>query len=71
MNVDKLTIGQLSKQAGVKVVTIRYYEGLKLMPAPPRTQANYRYMTGSNWAGFDSFGGAVIWASHLTKSESS
>jgi DNA-binding transcriptional MerR regulator len=42
MNLEKLTIGQLSKQAGVKVVTIRYYEGLKLMPAPPRTQANYR-----------------------------
>ena len=42
MNLDKLTIGQLSKQAGVRVVTIRYYEGLKLMPAPPRTQANYR-----------------------------
>jgi DNA-binding transcriptional MerR regulator len=42
MNLDKLTIGQLSKKAGVKVVTIRYYEGLKLMSAPPRTQANYR-----------------------------
>jgi DNA-binding transcriptional MerR regulator len=42
MNPEKLTIGQLSKQAGVKVVTIRYYEGRKLMPAPPRTQANYR-----------------------------
>jgi DNA-binding transcriptional MerR regulator len=42
MNLDKLTIGQLSKKAGVKVVTIRYYEGLKLMPAPPWTQANYR-----------------------------
>jgi len=42
MNLDRLTIGQLSKQAGVKVVTIRYYEGLKLMPVPPRTQANYR-----------------------------
>jgi DNA-binding transcriptional MerR regulator len=42
MNLDKLTIGQLSKQADVKVVTIRYYEGLKLMPVPPRTEANYR-----------------------------
>lgn len=42
MNLEKLTIGQLSKQTGVKVVTIRYYERLKLMPAPPRTQANYR-----------------------------
>jgi DNA-binding transcriptional MerR regulator len=42
MNLDKLTIGQLSKQADVKVVTIRYYEGLKLMPVPSRTEANYR-----------------------------
>jgi DNA-binding transcriptional MerR regulator len=43
MNLDnRLTIGQLSQRTGVKVVTIRYYEGLKLMPAPPRTQANYR-----------------------------
>jgi DNA-binding transcriptional MerR regulator len=42
MNLGELTIGQLSKQADVKVVTIRYYEGLKLMPVPPRTEANYR-----------------------------
>jgi DNA-binding transcriptional MerR regulator len=43
MNLDGLmSIGDLSKEAGVKVVTIRYYEQIKLMPAPPRTEANYR-----------------------------
>jgi DNA-binding transcriptional MerR regulator len=42
MNLGELTIGQLSKQADVKVATIRYYEGRKLMPVPPRTEANYR-----------------------------
>lgn len=42
MNLDRLTIGQLSQRTGVRVVTIRYYEKLKLMPAPLRTRANYR-----------------------------
>jgi Cu(I)-responsive transcriptional regulator len=37
-----LTIGELSKAAGVKVVTIRYYESIGLLPAPGRTQGNYR-----------------------------
>jgi DNA-binding transcriptional MerR regulator len=38
----RLSIGQISKAAGVKVVTIRYYEKIKLMPAPLRTEGNYR-----------------------------
>ena len=43
MNLDgRLSIGDLAKEAGVKVVTIRYYEQIKLMPAPPRTEGNYR-----------------------------
>jgi len=42
MNIEKLTIGQLSRLTAVKVVTIRYYEAHKLMPTPPRTQGNYR-----------------------------
>ena len=37
-----LSIGELGKAAGVKVVTVRYYEQVKLMPAPPRTAGNYR-----------------------------
>jgi DNA-binding transcriptional MerR regulator len=38
----RLSIGQLSTATGVKVVTIRYYEQIKLMPAPMRTEGNYR-----------------------------
>jgi Cu(I)-responsive transcriptional regulator len=35
-------IGDLAKQAGVKVVTIRYYEQAGLLPACERTAGNYR-----------------------------
>ena len=37
-----LTIGELAKQTSVKVVTVRYYERVGILPAPPRTLANYR-----------------------------
>ena len=37
-----LTIGKLSSETGVKVVTIRYYEQIGLMPVVPRTDGNYR-----------------------------
>lgn len=37
-----MSIGDLSKATGVKVVTIRYYEQVGLMPVPPRTEGNYR-----------------------------
>jgi hypothetical protein len=33
------SIGTLSKAAGCKVETIRYYEKIGLMPEPPRTVA--------------------------------
>jgi DNA-binding transcriptional MerR regulator len=39
---ERLSIGELSKATGVTVVTIRYYEHVKLMPAPPRSSGNYR-----------------------------
>jgi DNA-binding transcriptional MerR regulator len=39
---ERFSIGELSKATGVEVVTIRYYEHVKLMPAPPRTEGNYR-----------------------------
>ena len=35
-------IGDLAKRAGVKVVTIRYYEQAGLMPVCERTAGNYR-----------------------------
>ena len=37
-----LTIGDLAKATGMKVVTIRYYEQIELLPVPQRTQVNYR-----------------------------
>jgi DNA-binding transcriptional MerR regulator len=42
MFAGRLSIGELSKQSGVKVVTIRYYEQISLLPAPPRAENNYR-----------------------------
>jgi Cu(I)-responsive transcriptional regulator len=39
---QQLSIGDLSRATGVKVVTIRYYERIGLMPVPPRTEGNYR-----------------------------
>ena len=37
-----LTIGKLARETGVKVVTIRYYEQIGVMPVAPRTDGNYR-----------------------------
>ncbi len=40
-----LPIGELSRRSGVNIETIRYYERIKLLPAPPRT-ANGRRVYG-------------------------
>ncbi|MGU3399112.1 MerR family transcriptional regulator [Brucellaceae bacterium D45D] len=37
-----IAIGEASKTSGVKVPTIRYYEQIGLLPAPPRTESNRR-----------------------------
>jgi DNA-binding transcriptional MerR regulator len=42
MPSTQFTIGKLAGETGVKVVTIRYYEKIGLMPAAPRTDGNYR-----------------------------
>ena len=39
---DALTIGDLGKATDTKVETVRYYERIGLMPAPKRSQGNYR-----------------------------
>jgi DNA-binding transcriptional MerR regulator len=36
------TIGDLARETGTKVETIRYYERSGLLPPPPRTGGNYR-----------------------------
>jgi DNA-binding transcriptional MerR regulator len=42
MRVSDYSIGELSAETGVKVPTIRYYEGIGLIDAPPRTEGNQR-----------------------------
>lgn len=37
-----LTIGKIAREAGVTPDTIRYYEGLGLLPKPARSAAGYR-----------------------------
>ena len=44
---DHLSIGELSRQTGVNIETIRYYERIKMLPAPPRTESGRRAY-GSN-----------------------
>lgn len=36
------SIGDLAKQSGAKIVTIRYYEQIGLLPSCERTKGNYR-----------------------------
>jgi MerR family mercuric resistance operon transcriptional regulator len=37
-----VTIGELSRRTGVNIETIRYYERIKMLPAPPRTEGGHR-----------------------------
>jgi len=39
---ESFPIGEVAKQTGVKVPTIRYYEQIGLLPLPPRTKGNRR-----------------------------
>src|SRR5713226_4209100 len=39
---EALAIGELSKRSGVNIETIRYYERVKMLPAPPRTASGRR-----------------------------
>ena len=39
---ENLPIGELSKRSGVNIETIRYYERIKVLPAPPRTASGRR-----------------------------
>lgn len=40
--MDKLTIGEVAKQAQVHIETLRYYERMGLVESPPRNGSNYR-----------------------------
>lgn len=39
---ENLLIGELSHLSGVNIETIRYYEKIGMLPAPPRTQSGRR-----------------------------
>ncbi|PSH63306.1 MerR family transcriptional regulator [Phyllobacterium brassicacearum] len=39
---NEVSIGAAAQRSGVKVPTIRYYEQIGLLPAPPRTVGNRR-----------------------------
>lgn len=40
--IDGVPIGEAAKHSGVKPPTIRYYEQIGLLPAPPRSDGNRR-----------------------------
>jgi Predicted transcriptional regulators len=42
MNARIMTIGHLARETGTKVETVRFYEKSGLLPAPSRTEGNYR-----------------------------
>lgn len=56
----QVRIGQLAAQTGVSTKTIRYYEAIDILPAPPRDPSGYRdysddaparlgFIRGSRW----------------------
>src|SRR5712691_4562464 len=45
---DNFPIGELSKRSGVNIETIRYYERIKMLPAPPRTASGRRVYGATN-----------------------
>jgi MerR family mercuric resistance operon transcriptional regulator len=42
MKILRYSIGEIAKQSGCKVETIHYYEKIKLMPEPARTEGGHR-----------------------------
>ena len=59
---DNFSIGELSKQSGVNIETIRYYERIKMLPAPPRS-ANGRRISPQSGQGHSS--GGTSWTTRL------
>ncbi len=42
LRADGVPIGELSRLCGVNIETIRYYEKIKILPAPLRTEGGHR-----------------------------
>jgi DNA-binding transcriptional MerR regulator len=47
MTATELKIGDLARATGTRVVTIRYYEKIGLLPEPHRGAGNYRLYEGA------------------------
>lgn len=45
--IDAMPIGALARETGVKIPTIRYYESIGLLAAPPRSGGNRRLYDSS------------------------
>ena len=45
----KQSIGELSRQTGCKVETIRYYERIEILPPPARTEGGHRVYNESHF----------------------
>jgi len=43
LNDQKLTIGEVARQAGLRTSAIRYYEDIGVLPRPERTHGHRRY----------------------------
>lgn len=43
-----VAIGEAARHTGLKVPTIRYYEQIGLLPAPPRSEGNRRHYDEAN-----------------------
>jgi len=41
----ELRIGEVASRSGVSIDTVRYYERLRLLPSPPRTEGGFRVFT--------------------------
>ena len=48
MTRSAVPIGEAARQSGVKVPTIRYYEQIGLLTAPPRSESNRRQYDASD-----------------------
>ena len=53
LRADGMPIGELSRLRGVNIETIRYYEKIGMLPAPPRTESGVGFM-GQKKRGYSS-----------------
>jgi MerR family mercuric resistance operon transcriptional regulator len=41
-DMERMSIGELSRLTGANIETVRYYEKIKMLPAPPRSAGGHR-----------------------------